>query len=36
MGERRGAYRNLVGKLERKRPFGIPMHMWEDNIKMLL
>jgi len=26
--------RNLVGKLERKRPLGTPRHSWEDNIKM--
>jgi len=30
MGERRGAYRVLVQKHERKRP----RHRWEDNIKM--
>jgi hypothetical protein len=29
-GERRGAYRALVGKPEGRRPFG----RWEDNIKM--
>ena len=34
MGESRGAYRVLVGKPEGKRPFGRPMHRWEDNIKM--
>jgi hypothetical protein len=26
----------LVGKPEGKRPFGIPRHRWEDNIKMNL
>jgi len=34
MGERRGAYRVLVGKPERKRPLGRPRHRWEDNIKL--
>ena len=34
MGERRGVYRVLVGKLEGKRPFGRPRLRWEDNIKM--
>jgi hypothetical protein len=34
MGERRGAYRALVGKPERRRPLGITRHRWEDNIKM--
>jgi len=34
MGERRGVYRILVGKPERKRPLGIPRRRWEDNIKM--
>jgi hypothetical protein len=34
MGERRGAYRALVGKLEGKRPLGRPRGRWEDNIKM--
>ena len=34
MGERRGAYRLLVGKPEGKRPLGRPSHRWEDNIKM--
>jgi hypothetical protein len=34
MGESRGAYRVLVGKLERKRPAGRPRRRWEDNIKM--
>ena len=36
MGERRGAYRGLVGKPEGKRPLGSPGHRWEDNIKMNL
>jgi hypothetical protein len=34
MGERRGAYRALVGKPEARRPLGRPRRRWEDNIKM--
>jgi len=34
MRERRGVYWALVGKPERKRPFGRPRCRWEDNIKM--
>ena len=34
MGERRGAYRVLVGKPEGKRPPVRPRHRWEDNIKV--
>jgi hypothetical protein len=34
MGERRGAYRALVGKPEGRRPLGRPRSRWEDNIKM--
>jgi hypothetical protein len=34
MGERTGAYRALVGKLEGRRPLGRPRRRWEDNIKM--
>ena len=34
MGERRGAYRALVGKPEGRRPLGRPRRRWEDNIKM--
>jgi hypothetical protein len=33
-GERRGAYRALVGKPEGRKPLGRPRHRWEDNIKM--
>ena len=33
-GERRGAYRVLVGKPERKIPLGRPRCRWEDIIKM--
>jgi hypothetical protein len=32
--KRIGIYRVLVGKPEGMRPFGIPRHRWEDNIKM--
>jgi hypothetical protein len=34
MGERRGAYRVLVGKPDGRRPLGRPRCRWEDNIKM--
>jgi hypothetical protein len=34
MGEKRNAYRLLVGKPEGKRPLGRRRHMWVDNIKM--
>ena len=34
MGERRGVYRVLVGKPERKRPLGRPRLRWEVNIKI--
>jgi hypothetical protein len=34
MGERRGIYRILVGKPEKKRPHGRPRRRREDNIKM--
>jgi hypothetical protein len=34
MGERRGAYRVLVGRSERRRPIGRPWLRWVDNIKM--
>jgi hypothetical protein len=33
-GEKRNAYRILVGKPEVKRPLGRPRRRWEDNIKM--
>jgi hypothetical protein len=33
-GERRGEYRDLVGKPEGKRPRGRLRRRWEDNIKM--
>jgi hypothetical protein len=35
MGERRGAYRALVGKSEGRRPLGRPRRRWEDNIKWI-
>jgi hypothetical protein len=34
MGERRGAYRALVGKPEGRRALGRSRRRWEDNIKM--
>jgi hypothetical protein len=34
MGEKRNAYRILVGKPEGKRSLGRPRRKWEDNIKM--
>jgi hypothetical protein len=34
MGEKRGAYRNLVRRPEGRRPLVRPRHRWEDNIKM--
>jgi hypothetical protein len=33
-GEKRNAYRLLVGKPEVKRPLGRPRRMWVDNIRM--
>jgi hypothetical protein len=33
-GEKRNAYRILVGKPEEKRPIGRPRRKWVDNIKM--
>jgi hypothetical protein len=33
-GEKRNAYRILVGKPEGKRPLGRLRRRWEDNIKM--
>jgi hypothetical protein len=34
MGDRRGAYRVLVGRPDGKRPLGRPRVRCEDNIKM--
>jgi hypothetical protein len=34
MGEKRNAYRMLVGKAESKRPVGRPRRRWVDNIKI--
>ena len=36
MGDRRGAYRALVGISERKKPLGKPSIGWKGNIKMKL
>jgi hypothetical protein len=36
MGEKRDAYRVLVGNPEGKGPHGRPRRKWEDNIKMNL
>jgi hypothetical protein len=33
-GEKRNAYRLLVGKSEGKRPLGRPRHRWMDNMKL--
>jgi hypothetical protein len=33
-GEKRNAYRLLVGKPEGKRPLGRPRSVWVDNIRM--
>jgi hypothetical protein len=33
-GEKRNAYRILMGKPERKRPLGNPRRSWENNIEM--
>jgi hypothetical protein len=34
VGEKRNAYRILVGKPEGKRPLGIPRRRWVGNIKI--
>jgi len=36
MGERRDVYRDLVRKLEGKRPLWRRRRRWEDNIKLYL
>jgi hypothetical protein len=33
-GEKRNAYRLLVGKSEERRPLGRPRRRWLDNIRM--
>jgi hypothetical protein len=35
MGERKGAYRALVGKPERRRPLGRPRRRWEVILKWI-
>jgi hypothetical protein len=34
MGEKRNAYRVLVGKPEGRRPLGRPRRRWVDNIRL--
>jgi hypothetical protein len=34
MGERRDAYKALVGKPEGRRPLGRPRRRWKNNIKI--
>jgi hypothetical protein len=34
MGDKRNAYRILVGNPKGNRPLGRPRHMWVDNTKM--
>jgi hypothetical protein len=34
MGEKKSAYKILVGNPEGKRPLGRPRYTWNDNIKM--
>ena len=34
VGDERGVYRVLVGKLKGKRPLGRPRRRWVDNIRM--
>jgi len=36
VGDKRGAYRLLVGKPEGKRPLRRSKHTWKDNIKIEL
>jgi hypothetical protein len=36
MGDKKNAYRILVGKPEGKRPLGGPTRRWVNNIKMYL
>jgi len=34
MGDRRGTYRDFMGRPEGRSPIGRPRPRWEDNIKM--
>jgi hypothetical protein len=34
IGEKRNAYRLLVGRPDRKKPLGRPRRRWADNIRM--
>jgi hypothetical protein len=34
MGQKRNAYRWLLGNPQSKRPLGRPRHWWVDNIRM--
>jgi len=34
VGDRRRAYRVLLGRPDGKRPLGMPRHRWEHNIKI--
>jgi hypothetical protein len=34
MGEKRGVYRDLVGKPEGKKSLGRPRRRWEENIRV--
>jgi hypothetical protein len=36
MGDRRGVYRDFVGKSASRRALGRPRRRWQDNIKMEL
>jgi hypothetical protein len=36
MGEKRNAYKILVGKPEGKKPLGRPRRRWVDNIRIAL
>jgi len=36
IGVRMGAYREMVGKPERRRPLGRPRRRWLDNINIVL
>jgi hypothetical protein len=36
IGDRRGAYRDLVGKIEGKKPLGRTRRRWKNNIRIYL